>query len=201
MKQQRVLHGTLKHSAVNFTVLGVGFSLHSLVVVNWPILTVGCVMKYRKSWCKKVRQSNLIMPRYGFWTFVFSFQPLLDLMSPYWCHPIPQTRFRKAGKEQSWLCLHPALSVLPGPRAAGPADSPVAPGVPRIVRQCNHLDNGGQSYSIAPSPTFTATWLSSWKRTAWSGQICFCPPLPFSQNAAMLHSVWLSSNPGIMGRS
>lgn len=171
MKQQRVLHGTLKHSAVNFTVLGVGFSLHSLVVVNWPILTVGCVMKYRKSWCKKVHQSNLIMP------------------------------FRKAGKEQSWLCLHPALSVLPGPRAAGPAGSPVAPGVPRIVPQCNHLDNGGQSYSIAPSPTFTATWLSSWKRTAWSGQICFCPPLPFSQNAAMLHSVWLSSNPGIMGRS
>lgn len=28
-----------------------------------------------------------------------------------------------------------------------------------------------------------------------------CPPLPFSQNTAMLHSVWLSSNPRIMGRS
>lgn len=55
------------------------------------------------------------MPQCGFWTFVFPFQALLDLMSRSWYHPIPQERFRKVGREQSWLCLHPALLVLPGP--------------------------------------------------------------------------------------
>lgn len=59
------------------------------------------------------------MPQYRFQTFVFSFWPPLDFVSLSWCHPIPQTRFRKVGMEQGWLCLHPALSLLPQSQASG----------------------------------------------------------------------------------
>lgn len=54
------------------------------------------------------------MPQCKFGTFEFSFQPLPDLVNPYWCLPISQTRWRKAGKEQSWSASSPFLA--PGER-------------------------------------------------------------------------------------
>ena len=163
--------------------LGVDFSLHSLVVANWPVLTVGCVMKLRKSWCKTVDQSNLITPQYGFWTFVFSFQPPLDFASPCWCHPIPQTRFRKVGKEQSWLCLHPAPSLL---RRVGKQD-PLAPqpcqaccqGSPALFPSAaawRMVDRARVLRPAKPAPSLGFLLKKGWYDLT---KFCFCPPLPY----------------------
>lgn len=55
------------------------------------------------------------MPQHRFWALVFPFQPLLDLVIPYWSHPIPQIIFRNADKEQSFVYIQLcSCSTWPG---------------------------------------------------------------------------------------
>lgn len=81
-------------------------------------------MKYRKSWCTKVYPSNLITPQYGFWTFTFPLQALLDLMSRSWYHPIPQKDLeKKVGGRAGFVCVQ-LSPCSPRSSEAGAAHSP-----------------------------------------------------------------------------